>query len=104
MLTVLWKKEDGYEEVFPDVTQLWKTPVANENETYLAVGFRFNEKDTGETRFLNEGTVYVMNEHGRTVATYYLAPGIPSEMPKRDFAGVAKRNSEQLESAMKKKK
>ena len=72
MFSVLWKKRDTYEEAFPSVAKVWKTPVVSETQNEIVVGVRFNDPDTGEDRFFREGSIYVMNENGRTVATYYL--------------------------------
>ncbi len=77
MFTVLWKKSSEYEELLPRVAKVW----LRDDRDGKVVGIRFEQQYDGDNQFLREGTVYVMNEAGKTVATYYLEQLQPSIPP-----------------------
>lgn len=70
MLTVRFMAMDGGELVVPVQSVRYIPPMAQQDGRILD---RLNiiEESGGMTDFF-EGTVYVMNDHGKTVATYHL--------------------------------
>jgi hypothetical protein len=81
MLTVKW-----YETPLASVQVLIQAkrvrteqPADPEKGTHNVVGLVYVERDDGQTEILSTGTVYVMNDAGKTVANYHLAAPAPTE-------------------------
>lgn len=71
MLTVKLIEHNGHEQIH-EVKQVWAEPA--EDKIYMNV-FATPATEGEPLRFSNYGAVYVMNEAGRTVGSYFLGYG-----------------------------
>lgn len=74
MLTVRIVSQTGFEKVKEAESVHFYPPVITKNTGNPATLHIFYSKDSPET--IDEGKVYVMNENGKTVASYELFPSV----------------------------
>lgn len=73
MLTLKWVTDQKNERLYEAKNIVWKAPTPDTDEK-VKVEFSIIEGDGTQTECsINTGTIYVMNDAGATVSTYYLA-------------------------------
>lgn len=68
MLTMRYIEEDGH-EIVKEIESIMRVP-AKESVTKSAHLIYWNVEDKGQAIEIYDGTVYVMNENGKTIANY----------------------------------
>jgi hypothetical protein len=78
MFTVKHVSHTGIETIYPATEAVFNP---NDGSTQSLGFFHYTVPGTTEIRGIEGGTVYVMNETGKTVATYRMTPDLVSYVP-----------------------